>query len=98
MKYQISSFPQLLRFLKSLFPSPVRLQLKKMELAYIVEKVIKEDVPKLHHGSDGLIYTNAETGYVVGTDPTLYVLFHHFLFSGVPHDTRTPQAPISTCR
>lgn len=42
-----------------------------MELAYAVEKVVKEDIPKLLHGTDGLIYTNAETGYVIGTDQSL---------------------------
>ena len=47
-----------------------------MELSYYVEKVIKEDIPKLHHGNDGLIYTCAESGYVVGTDQRMYVLFY----------------------
>lgn len=45
--------------------------LKHMELAYAVEKVVREDIPKLHHESDGLIYTNAENGYAVGTDHSL---------------------------
>ena len=45
-----------------------------MELSYHVEKVIKEDIPKLQHGNDGLIYTCAESGYVVGTDQRMYVL------------------------
>lgn len=39
-----------------------------MERAYAIEKVLKEDLPQLQHGNDGLIYTCAETGYVVGTD------------------------------
>ena len=47
--------------------------LKHMELAYAVEKVVREDVPKLHHECDGLIYTNAENGYAVGTDQSLWV-------------------------
>jgi mRNA guanylyltransferase len=45
--------------------------LKKMELAYAVEKVVREDIPKLHHEYDGLIYTNAENGYAIGTDHSL---------------------------
>jgi mRNA guanylyltransferase len=48
-----------------------RMILKNMELAYAVEKVVREDVPKLHHECDGLIYTNAEKGYAVGTDQSL---------------------------
>jgi mRNA capping enzyme, catalytic domain len=44
------------------------IKIKQMELSYHVEKVIKEDIPRLQHGNDGLIYTCAESGYVVGTD------------------------------
>jgi len=44
-----------------------------MELSYYVEKVLKEDIPKLQHGNDGLIYTCAETPYVVGTDERMFV-------------------------
>lgn len=44
---------------------------KKMELSYGIPLVLKEYIPKLHHGSDGLIFTCVETGYVSGTDPTL---------------------------
>jgi mRNA guanylyltransferase len=47
-----------------------------MELAYAVEKVVREDIPKLWHGTDGLIYTCAESGYVIGTDDRLYVFFY----------------------
>ncbi|KAF8586561.1 mRNA capping enzyme [Ramaria rubella] len=47
---------------------PFDINIKRMELSYYVEKVIKEDIPRLQHGNDGLIYTCAESGYVVGTD------------------------------
>ncbi|KDQ12255.1 hypothetical protein BOTBODRAFT_56833 [Botryobasidium botryosum FD-172 SS1] len=47
---------------------PFDIRLKTMERAYAIEKVLKEDLPKLQHGNDGLIYTCAETPYVVGTD------------------------------
>ncbi|KAF8508398.1 mRNA capping enzyme [Gautieria morchelliformis] len=47
---------------------PFDIKIKQMQLSYHVEKVIKEDIPRLQHGNDGLIYTCAESGYVVGTD------------------------------
>lgn len=49
------------------FPSD-RIVCKKMELADGIEAVVKEHIPRLEHGHDGLIFTCAETGYVVGTD------------------------------
>ena len=39
-----------------------------MELADGIEAVVREHIPRLEHGHDGLIFTCAETGYVVGTD------------------------------
>ena len=49
-----------------------RVKLKRMELSYGIDKVFAE-IPHLHHGSDGLIFTNVQSGYVAGTDSTLYV-------------------------
>ena len=44
-----------------------------MNLSYGVEKVFNEDIPKLQHGNDGLIFTPLQSPYVVGTDPKMYV-------------------------
>lgn len=49
------------------------MRLKKMERSYAVEAVIKDVIPRLEHGNDGLIYTCAESGYVAGTDPRMSV-------------------------
>ena len=46
----------------------IRIVCKKMELADGIEAVVREHIPRLEHGHDGLIFTCAETGYVVGTD------------------------------
>ena len=43
-------------------------KLKPMELAYGIEAVFKDHLPKLQHGNDGLIFTGAEAPYTVGTD------------------------------
>ncbi|KZV90459.1 hypothetical protein EXIGLDRAFT_720319, partial [Exidia glandulosa HHB12029] len=50
---------------------PFELGVKKMELSYGLPLVLHEYIPRLHHGSDGLIFTCVETGYVSGTDSTL---------------------------
>lgn len=42
-----------------------------MELAYGIEKVLKGDLPRLTHGSDGLIFTSAEAQYCFGTDDNM---------------------------
>jgi mRNA guanylyltransferase len=51
----------------------ISIRVKQMELSYHVEKVIREDIPRLKHGNDGLIYTCAESPYVVGTDQRMFV-------------------------
>ncbi|KAG8746946.1 Dcp1p-Dcp2p decapping enzyme complex alpha subunit [Ceratobasidium sp. 414] len=47
---------------------PFRIQVKKMERSYSVEMVLTQTIPTLKHGNDGLIFTCAESGYVIGTD------------------------------
>lgn len=42
-----------------------------MELSYGIEKVFNEDIPKLQHGNDGLIYTCLQSPYVMGTDQNM---------------------------
>jgi len=52
-----------------------RFKIKTMELAYGIAKVLQEDVPRLTHGNDGLIFTCAESGYTPGTDERMWVFY-----------------------
>jgi mRNA guanylyltransferase len=45
-----------------------RIQVKIINLSYHIDKVFNEDIPKLEHGNDGLIYTCVNTPYTPGTD------------------------------
>jgi hypothetical protein len=54
-------------------PPPFEIVLKKMELAYGIQAVLDEHIPRLQHGHDGLIFTCCKSGYVPGTDPKMYV-------------------------
>ena len=45
-----------------------RVKLKPMELAYGIQAVFLEHLPRLQHGNDGLIFTGAEAPYTPGTD------------------------------
>jgi mRNA guanylyltransferase len=50
----------------------VRMVAKKQDRAYGVSQVL-EHIEKLQHGHDGLIFTCAQTPYVLGTDEKMYV-------------------------
>jgi mRNA guanylyltransferase len=45
-----------------------RIVLKKQDKGHNVESVVRDHIPSLEHGHDGLIFTCAQTGYVAGTD------------------------------
>ncbi|KAG9010498.1 Dcp1p-Dcp2p decapping enzyme complex alpha subunit [Tulasnella sp. JGI-2019a] len=47
---------------------PFEIKVKRMERSYSIELVLKEVIPKLEHKHDGLIYSCASSGYVIGTD------------------------------
>jgi mRNA guanylyltransferase len=42
-------------------------------LSYHLEKVFEVDIPALHHGNDGLIYTRVSAPYTPGTDRSMCV-------------------------
>lgn len=44
-----------------------------MELAYGIEAVLRDHLPALEHGNDGLIFTGAQSPYNSGTDPKMSV-------------------------
>ncbi|KIS66820.1 mRNA guanylyltransferase [Mycosarcoma maydis] len=50
---------------------PFDVQVKNMDLAYGIDKVLYETVPNLLHGNDGLIFTCLNSGYMMGTDPKI---------------------------
>lgn len=50
---------------------PFVINAKKMEKAYGVMMMIKDVLPKLPHGSDGLIFTCRTSPYTSGTDPKI---------------------------
>ncbi|TFY57978.1 hypothetical protein EVJ58_g6686 [Rhodofomes roseus] len=50
---------------------PFHIKVKQVKLSYHVDDVFNIDLPALHHGNDGLIYTCAETPYIPGTDTNI---------------------------
>jgi len=50
-----------------------RIVAKETNLSYHLEKVFDIDIPALHHGNDGLIYTCVSAPYTPGTDRNMYV-------------------------
>ncbi|KAI3623411.1 mRNA guanylyltransferase [Malassezia furfur] len=51
--------------------APFEVQVKPMDLAYGIEKVLLGRMKHLHHESDGLIFTSFPSGYTCGTDPKI---------------------------
>ena len=46
-------------------------KVKDVRFSYHVENVFNIDIPALHHGNDGLIYTSVSTPYAPGTDQNM---------------------------
>ncbi|KAG0368348.1 Dcp1p-Dcp2p decapping enzyme complex alpha subunit [Gamsiella multidivaricata] len=47
---------------------PFKVSLKEMNLSYGIEKMFREVIPNLKHGSDGLIFTSSVAPYVPSTN------------------------------
>jgi len=67
------------RYAADVAEQPFHLQFKKMEVAYATEMVLKNVLPNLPHGNDGLIFTCKSTPYTPGTD-------QHILKWKPPHE------------
>ncbi|ORX39688.1 hypothetical protein BD324DRAFT_227683 [Kockovaella imperatae] len=50
---------------------PFEVIVKKQELSYHIAQVLNVHIPSLLHGHDGIIFTNAESPYVFGTDENI---------------------------
>jgi mRNA guanylyltransferase len=72
---------------KHFFFLMVRIDLKETNFSYSVEKVFQHDIPALHHGNDGLIYTCVSTPYIPGTDRNMSVVLlgDVLLYLGISH-------------
>ncbi|WFD00026.1 dCMP deaminase [Malassezia yamatoensis] len=53
------------------FVAPFEVQVKGMDLAYGIEAVLEALKNHVQHESDGLIFTNYQTGYTCGTDQNI---------------------------
>ncbi|KAK9722691.1 Dcp1p-Dcp2p decapping enzyme complex alpha subunit [Basidiobolus ranarum] len=59
--HMLKKDPNLSRFM------PFTVEAKKMERSYGLEMILKVEVPKLKHESDGLIFTGVDADYHIGT-------------------------------
>lgn len=64
-KRLFQEFPEELKF------QPFYVEMKPFQLAYGIEMMFKQVLPKLKHGNDGLIFTCRHTSYHHGTDPNI---------------------------
>ncbi|KAF5026649.1 hypothetical protein F66182_1275 [Fusarium sp. NRRL 66182] len=62
-KQLLKDFPQEVEF------QPFYVEMKDFQVAYGIEMMFREVLPKLKHGNDGLIFTCVDTPYKHGTDP-----------------------------
>ena len=44
-----------------------------MQLAYGIDMMFRDILPRLAHGNDGLIFTSLDGEYICGTDPHMYI-------------------------
>jgi mRNA guanylyltransferase len=45
---------------------------KSMQLAYGIDMMFRDILPRLAHGNDGLIFTSLDGEYICGTDRHMY--------------------------
>ena len=64
-KTLFSRYPEELRF------QAFKVEMKEMQVAYGIEMMFREVLPKLKHGNDGLIFTCRNSEYRHGTDPNI---------------------------
>lgn len=54
---------------------------KSMQLAYGIDMMFRDILPRLAHGNDGLIFTSLDGEYVCGTDRYMYFICNHFVLT-----------------
>ncbi|GJE90746.1 mRNA capping enzyme [Phanerochaete sordida] len=50
---------------------PFEVRVKDVKFSYHIDQIFEHEIPQLHHGNDGLIYTCVSTPYTAGTDPNI---------------------------
>ncbi|KAF9084776.1 Dcp1p-Dcp2p decapping enzyme complex alpha subunit [Mortierella sp. GBA35] len=66
----VTPYKELLKVAQPQFvhEQPFKVSVKEMNLSYGIEKMFREVIPRLKHGSDGLIFTSAVAEYVPSTN------------------------------
>lgn len=69
---QMQLYPAFERFMRAnpdaQMMLPFEIKVKPMDLAYGIQVVMKNKIPQLQHGNDGLIFTSFEGPYIYGTN------------------------------
>ncbi|KAI8057142.1 mRNA capping enzyme [Syncephalis plumigaleata] len=66
--------------------APFEVKAKSIQLSYGLEKVLREEIPRLPHKSDGLIFTSSVAGYMPGTCSKMQATLYHILKWKPPHE------------